>query len=143
MKKLLLLLILSLGLIGTTSAGEVNAMKLKALGSCIGCDLSNANYSGADLSGVDLWRANVSGANFRGADLSGVDLWNADLRGANFSGADLSYADLRLTNLRNTNLSGANLTGANLYGAFFCITETPWGRDNTDCGRMEYWRYQE
>ena len=69
MKKLLLLLILSLGLIGTTSAGEVdtNILKLKALNYCDSCNLSGVNLSGADL---------------RGADLSGADLKNANLREA-------------------------------------------------------------
>ena len=44
----------------------------------------------ADLSGADLYRANLSGAYLRGADLRG-----ADLSGANLSGAYLRGADLR------------------------------------------------
>ena len=105
MNKLLIILLLSLGLIGTTSAGEVdtNILKLKASESCEGCNLNGANLS---------W-ANLSWANLSGADLSGADL----------SGANLSEADL----------SGANLKEANLSGATLCNTITPWGTDNSGC----------
>ena len=50
-----------------------------------------------DLSGANLYRANLYGAN-----LSGANLYRADLSGANLSGADLYRA----------NLSGADLSGA-------------------------------
>jgi hypothetical protein len=42
-----------------------------------------ANLSGADLYGADLSRANLSGADLYGADLSGANLYGADLYGAN------------------------------------------------------------
>jgi len=58
---------------------------------------SDANLSGADLSGADLRWANLSGANLSGADLR----W-ANLRGADLRGADLSWADLRWANLWGT-----------------------------------------
>ena len=63
-KLLLLLLLLSLGLIGTTSAGEVetNILKLKALGTCEGCNLQGADLSEADLSGANLKNVDLSGA---------------------------------------------------------------------------------
>ena len=54
-----------------------------------------ADFSNANLSGADLWNANLRNANLSGADLSGADLWNANLRNANLSGADLSGADLK------------------------------------------------
>ena len=66
-----------------------------------------ADLSGANLFGADLSRANLSGANLFGADLSGADLSGANLFGANLFGADLSGADL----------SGANLFGADLSRA--------------------------
>ena len=49
MKKLLILIILCLGLIGTSSAGEVetNILKLKALNSCEMCNLVKADLSEA------------------------------------------------------------------------------------------------
>jgi len=59
MKKLIIILLLSLGFIGTASAGEVetNNLKLKALNACKSC-----NLKGADLSGVNLRRADLGGA---------------------------------------------------------------------------------
>ena len=66
-----------------------------------------ANLSGANLFGADLRVANLSGANLFGADLHGADLFRADLSGADLSGANLHGADL----------SGANLSGADLHGA--------------------------
>ena len=51
MKKILILLLLSLGLIGATSAGEVetNILKLKALNACESCNLRGADLSDAYL----------------------------------------------------------------------------------------------
>ena len=72
---------------------------------------SGANLSGADLYGANLSRADLSGANLSGSYLSGANLSVANLYGANLSGADLSGA-----NLYGANLSVANLSGANLYG---------------------------
>ena len=90
-------------------------------------DCNNWEEMRADLSGVDLSRANLSGANLlnadlsdaelSGANLSGANLYNADLRGANLSGANLLNADLSGVELSEANLSGADLRGANLSGA--------------------------
>jgi uncharacterized protein YjbI with pentapeptide repeats len=57
MKKLLLLLLLFLGLIGTASADivETNTLKLKTLNACESCNLQVADLSGADLSGANLY----------------------------------------------------------------------------------------
>ena len=96
-----------------------------------------ADFSNADLHGVNLRRADLQGADLRGANLRGVDLrnanlrssemWNADLRGANLQHADLQYADLhgvklqradlQDADLRNVNLRGADLRNADLRGA--------------------------
>ena len=90
-------------------------------------DCNNWEEMRADLSGVDLSRANLSGANLlnadlsdaelSGANLSGANLYNADLRGADLSGANLLNADLSGVELSEANLSGADLRGANLSGA--------------------------
>jgi len=84
---------------------------------------SEANLSGANLSGADLSRANLSEAKLSGAYLSRANLSEAKLSEANLSGADLSRAylseaDLSEANLYGAYLSGANLSGANLYGAY-------------------------
>ena len=110
MKKLLLLLLLFLGLMGIASADivETNTLKLKALNACERC-----NLQGAILSEANLIEADLSEANLIGADLSGAYL----------SGANLSEADLSGANLKNVDLSGATL----------CNTITPWGTDNSGC----------
>ena len=87
-----------------------------------GANLSGANLSRADLSGANLYcadlsRANLSGANLYCADLYGANLSRADLSGANLYGADLSGANLSGANLSRADLSRADLSGANLYGA--------------------------
>ena len=105
MKKLLLLLLLFLGLMGIASADivETNTLKLKALNACERCNL-------------------------QGAILSRAKLQEADLSGANLSRANLSEAFLE-----NADLSGANLSDADLRGATLCNTMTPWSKDNSGC----------
>ena len=71
-----------------------------------------ANLSGADLFGADLSGANLSRADLFGANLSGANLSRANLSGADLSRADLSRADLSGANLSRANLSRADLSGA-------------------------------
>jgi uncharacterized protein YjbI with pentapeptide repeats len=54
---------------------------------------------------------NCPGANLSGADLTGVDLYRANLSGANLTGANLTNAILYQTNLTGTNLTNAILLG--------------------------------
>lgn len=90
------------------------------------------NLSGANLTGITLFKADFSltklidadltGATLIGTDFSGAILINtvlraSDLAGANLSGANLEGADLNSANLLTANLSNANLTNANLSGA--------------------------
>lgn len=65
-----------------------------------------------DLSGADLY-----GANLREVDLSDADLRKANLYGVDFDRADLRRADFSEANLREANLWGADLRWANLTGA--------------------------
>jgi hypothetical protein len=81
-----------------------------------GADLSGANLSRVNLSGANLSRVNLSRADLYGANLSRVNLSRADLYGANLSRADLYGADLTDADLYGADLSGANLSRANLYG---------------------------
>jgi hypothetical protein len=76
-----------------------------------GAELWNADLSGANLSGANLWKADLSGA-----DLSGAGLWNADLLQANLTQANLAGADLRGGQLLETNLVDATLTDCLIYG---------------------------
>ena len=66
--------------------------KLKATGSCAGCDLfgeylaavqaPNADLTNANLGEADLYAANLSGANLTGATLDGANLSMVNLDGA-------------------------------------------------------------
>jgi uncharacterized protein YjbI with pentapeptide repeats len=62
MMKKPLLLLFSLGFIGTISSGGVdnNILKLKAVGSCVNCNFTGANLSGLNLSKTDLSKANLN-----------------------------------------------------------------------------------
>ena len=70
------------------------------------------NFSRADLSGVEIFDANLEGFEFLGADLS-----HSDLTHCNLKGSDLTRAKLVNSRLWNTDLTGANLTEADLTGS--------------------------
>lgn len=70
------------------------------------------NFSRADLSGIEIFDANLEGCEFVGADLSRSDLTHCNLRGA-----DLTKAKLANARLWNADLTGANLTEADLTGS--------------------------
>lgn len=68
--------------------------------------------SQADLSGIQIFDANLEGAELVGADLSGCDLTHC-----NFKGADLTRARIANSRLWNVDLIGANLSEADLKGS--------------------------
>jgi uncharacterized protein YjbI with pentapeptide repeats len=82
-----------------------------------GADLTGAFLFGADLTGAFLFGADLTGANLTGANLFSTNLTGADLTQANLTGADLTVANLTVANLTVAVLTGANLTQANLTGA--------------------------
>lgn len=87
-----------------------------------GVDLSGANLTQIRCIGANLEGANLSGANLKGAILSGAKLQGANLKGADLTGAELgltkfSDADLTGAKLHEALLSSANLSGANMTNA--------------------------
>ena len=90
---------------------------LKTSGSCVFCDLTQGNFSGKDLKGVDLRYAILTGANLNNVNLSKANLNNVNLSNLNLSNANLSHVNLSNFNLSNTNLSHANLSNTNLSNA--------------------------
>ena len=72
-----------------------------------------------------LREADLSGANLFEANLIQCDLRGANLRGANLSHADLRLADLTGADLRDANLSGTDFTGAVLHETRFSKTIIP------------------
>ena len=82
-----------------------------------GAKLPNAQISDLNFSGADLTRANLSDADLKGANLSGAELFFTKLRVAVLDGADLSKADLMHAKLSDAVLCGANLCKADLSRA--------------------------
>ena len=67
---------------------------LESSGSCVFCDLTQGNFKGSDLKGVDLRYAILIGANLSNTNLNGTILHHANLTLANLNGVDLSNKDL-------------------------------------------------
>ena len=61
--------------------------------------LPNANLSEMDLSRADMEGAELTGVDLRSSDLSGANLAQVTLTGADLSNADLSGASLKFTRL--------------------------------------------
>ncbi|CAH1240593.1 KCTD9 [Branchiostoma lanceolatum] len=81
--------------------------------------MQGINFSGADLSKLDLRYINFKQANFHNADLSGANLASCSLERA-----DLSKAVLEGANLQGVKMVCANLEGAAMRG---CNFEDPTG----------------
>ena len=92
-------------------------------------DLSNADFSGADmreasirmsrLCGADFYTANLENALFVSCDLSHAHLDGLHATGCRFIKCDLTGADMSGTNLMNGALRKCRLTSANLSNASF------------------------
>lgn len=92
-------------------------------------DLSNANFEGLELYGVDLTGGKFQNANFFDATLTGATLVNGDFTGADFTGAylemsdcegaimcraDFGGCDLRHSNMKNANAMDAEFSNADM-----------------------------
>ena len=87
-------------------------------------DLSKSDFSGADLTEVDLKEAALNYSRFNGAKLTDADFWRAHVSQASFEAADLTSASMRWALFQYCNFDGAVLRGAhleesNLYGSTF------------------------
>ncbi len=86
----------------------------KAVLACPGCDLRGANFSGYNLTKANLSRANLEGADLSKTTLDDADLSGADLRGANLDGMTCARCDLSGAQLDRISMKGARLSGADL-----------------------------
>ncbi len=77
-------------------------------------NLTNAHLTGATLTGADLSNANLTDANLFLANLTNTNIANANLTNANLGGANLMNANLANANLTKAHLVGANLANADL-----------------------------
>ncbi|MES2712869.1 MAG: DUF2169 domain-containing protein [Pseudomonadota bacterium] len=97
-----------------------------------GCDLTGADFTGANCVMANFRGTCLAGARFDGAMLEGADFSDCDLTGASFDlargrearfvvadlrGAAMTRADLRGASLARADLRGANLSDASLYEA--------------------------
>jgi hypothetical protein len=80
-------------------------------------DIANANLTKAQLNNASLVESDLSRATLIEAQLDGADLNHTNLGHANLRGASLIKADLSWAILRNANLSDVQLTEANLHSA--------------------------
>ncbi|UFP95127.1 toll/interleukin-1 receptor domain-containing protein [Gloeobacter morelensis] len=78
-------------------------------------DFTGADLSWLDLGGADLRDADLSWANFHKSVLARANLAGALLREANLDGANLRGANLRLANLTAAVLGTMDLEGARLF----------------------------
>lgn len=67
-----------------------------------------------DFSGRDLTYLDLSGLDFKGATLKNSDLYGTDFTGSNLTGSDLSHTRLDRAVLIRANFSGADLTDATI-----------------------------
>lgn len=67
-----------------------------------------------DFSGKNLTNLDLAGLDFKSANLAKANLYGADLTSANMKGTDLSGAKLDRAILMQTDFSGANLQGATI-----------------------------
>ena len=80
-------------------------------------DFARTRMVDMDLSAVNLSESDFTDANLYGTNLQKSNLAGAIFDNANLSDTHLQYADLRRASLFNTDLIGANLDAANLTGA--------------------------
>ncbi len=112
-----------------------------------GAELSALDLSGADLSGIFLESADLSGANLTGAVLDRAVLAHADLSGAcldraSLVEANLGHAEMTQVSAKDANLKDAILARARLLGTDFSgaqlggvdLAEAEFG--NTDLSRV-------
>jgi Pentapeptide repeats (8 copies) len=94
-------------------SGLINVINLSE------ADLSGADISGANLTEAQLIRTNFSRANLNGVVLTKATLIRANLRDTTLIGATLWGADLRDADLSGADLENAALSGVNLNGATY------------------------
>ena len=82
----------------------------------------NKDFSGLELSDIDLSGINLSGSDFSGTTLNNIDFSNAVLEGCNFNHATITATDFTSANLSNswfhsTRLNAADLTSTDFSGS--------------------------
>ncbi|XP_039882720.1 BTB/POZ domain-containing protein KCTD9-like isoform X1 [Simochromis diagramma] len=110
-------------LLATTTKSELRCQGLNFTGADLSrLDLRYINFKMANLRGANLTHANLSGANLERADLSAACLDGANLQGVKMLCTNAEGASLRGCNFEDpagvkANLEGANLKGVDMEGS--------------------------
>jgi uncharacterized protein YjbI with pentapeptide repeats len=83
------------------------------------------DFSGIDLSYVDLSLSDLRGIDLERANLAGTDLTEAILSHGQLHGADLKEADLTLARLDGANLDESDLRDAQLPAPIWTLSSAP------------------
>ncbi len=125
------------------SGRELSQVNLRA---CVLCDaifsqarLTKTNLRGADLRHTNFSQASLAQADLRDAHCTDAYFSHTDLAGADLRGADLRNAYLSNANLRGANLGGANLTGAKVTPEQLALARTNWNTIFPN-GKKFHWR---
>tara|TARA_Y100000385_G_scaffold9006_1_gene9376 strand:+ start:228 stop:2396 length:2169 start_codon:yes stop_codon:yes gene_type:complete len=113
------ILLNAFSLISISSASEYSAdvKKLRDTRSCVGCIFKNEDLSGLNLFGANLKDAKFSKVNLTGARLSDAILINTAFYDTNFQDAILNRSDFSGATIINSNLSGTSLIETVFSGA--------------------------
>ena len=105
------ILLNAFSLISISSASEYSAdvKKLRDTRSCVGCIFKNEDLSGLNLFGANLKDAKFSKVNLTGTRLSDAILTNTAFYDTNFQDAILNRSDFSGATIINSNLSGTSL----------------------------------
>lgn len=129
MKRLILLSVTLAALASPVLAQNAGQIaRVRGGASCPGCNLFQADLTGAELRGLNLSRSRLRQATMTAAvmnrtNFAGADLRDADASAAVFSSASFAGADLSNANFVGSYLQGANFRGAKLAGAVFSGAE--------------------
>ncbi|MFG1977048.1 pentapeptide repeat-containing protein [Nonomuraea fuscirosea] len=112
----------ALTVLGTLSGSifEIHADEIPACP----CDLRETRIPQAQLTGLNLSRANLRGADLQAANLRDANLRDADLTDAVLHAADLTDADLTDAVLHAADLTDADLTCADGTASMTCVDLT-------------------
>lgn len=97
------------------------------------CQLSMANFKGADCFGIEFRECDLKGANFVQASFANQVSHSMYFCSAYVTGCNLSYANLERVCIEKCDLFENRWIGANLYGASFKESDLSRGVFSEDC----------
>jgi len=93
-----------------------------------GAEIKDVNLSDIDFTGSNFAECNIVNVNFSSADLTGTDFARAHIAECDFShailnGSDMSYSTVHFCNFTDTDMSGSVLNEADLSDSDFSASE--------------------